>query len=106
MIVDVQGLAELRGTSPEKVGAVLAQVRSVPAASMALWMLEKMPGDFGNAVKALLYDVPRMPAPALDAAINAMAEQLLLLLSDAHTLDVIDPDQLALPTPTEETPTT
>lgn len=84
----IEGLA---GTSPEKVAALLAQVRTNGKASFVLGLMERLPGEYGAGVKFMLYDLPHADPIELDAYIAQLAESLLQLRSDAPAVSTIYP---------------
>ena len=82
----IAGLDELRGTSAEKVGALLAQVRSDGKASLALGVAERLP-VVGETVRFLLYDVPSMDPATIDGMLDHLVDQIRHLRSDPAALD-------------------
>ena len=83
-MIDVSAFTQLRGTSTEKVAALLATVRADGKASLALGLMERAP-YVGPTVKFLLYDVPKLDPADLDAMLDRVVDAVRSVQSDTVT---------------------
>lgn len=85
-------VAELHGTSPDKIAQLMQRLRSNPRGSAVLWALEKMPFGIGDTVRFALYELPDADAVELDGYIAQLADSILSLRSDRQELATGDPE--------------
>lgn len=79
-------VADLHGTSSEKLGTLLTRLRADKTASFGLGIAERVPGTFGEAVRWIVSDLPNADPGEVDAALAQVADFVLSLRSDSLQL--------------------